>query len=298
MWVLTPKSGAPYWRASTSQCERDSHVPVVVGGLCYAPPPTMFDSVRSRSQRDAGRWSVVALIAVALHGAAVAGAVTFQAVSGEELGRPSLPPELVFFSSPPSLPAPPPPPAPSTGVRPPKASETPALRRTELLAPASVPQSLPPPPEPAPEPAAETASTDTEAGTGAGNPAGEPGGEEGGTPGGSPGGLIGGAPGGTGAETVLPFGEGMTRPECDRSLAPIEYTREAREARVEGLLIIRCTVRIDGTVRDCRAVKGLPHMTEAALEQMPKWKCTPATFQGRPVNIDYVFNVRLVMPKE
>jgi hypothetical protein len=83
MWGLTPKSGAPYWRASVSQCERDSHVPGVVGGLCYAPPPTMFDSVRGRFQRDAGRWSVVALIAVALHGAALAGATALGMMADE-----------------------------------------------------------------------------------------------------------------------------------------------------------------------------------------------------------------------
>jgi hypothetical protein len=43
----------------------------------------MVDSVRGRFQRDAGRWSVVALIAVALHGAALAGATALGMMADE-----------------------------------------------------------------------------------------------------------------------------------------------------------------------------------------------------------------------
>ncbi|MFT3712886.1 MAG: energy transducer TonB [Archangium sp.] len=104
-------------------------------------------------------------------------------------------------------------------------------------------------------------------------------------------------PGG-GGEEVVPFGEGMTRPECDRSVLSDLYSRsrEAREARIEGSLILQCSIMATGEVRDCRAIKPLPHLTDAALEAMTQMKCKPATFQGRPISIKYVQNFQLVLP--
>jgi protein TonB len=38
-------------------------------------------------------------------------------------------------------------------------------------------------------------------------------------------------------------------------------------------------------------------MEKAVLEALASQKFKPVTFQGRPVSVDYVFNIRLVLPR-
>jgi protein TonB len=95
--------------------------------------------------------------------------------------------------------------------------------------------------------------------------------------------------------TVVPFGEGMTRPSLLSKVDPA-YTREALEAKVEGLMIVRCVITTQGALERCRIVKGLPHMNEAVLTALTMWRYTPTAYQGQLVNIDYNIPVRLVMP--
>ena len=94
---------------------------------------------------------------------------------------------------------------------------------------------------------------------------------------------------------MLVFGEGMTRPQLI-SGREIVYTREAREAHVEGTLIARCTITREGEIRDCRTIKPVPLMTDAVVDALQTRLYTPVTFQGEPVAVTYVFNVRLRMP--
>lgn len=239
---------------------------------------------------------MVALLALGLHGVAVAGVIAWQA--GLRPVRPSNvnAPEVTFFSSTPATPAP----ATPEPAAPKPAAPAPKVKRVEVVAPRAIPDAVPEPspqPEVVPEePATANAPDSTEPGEPSSGGSDSPGTGTG--TGDGPGqGSDGSGSGGGGEGAVLPFGEGMTRPECDRSLAPIEYTREALEAKVEGLLIVRCTIRVDGSVQNCQPIKGVPFMTDVALAQLAKWKCAPATFQGRPVNIDYFFNIRLVMPR-
>jgi protein TonB len=95
--------------------------------------------------------------------------------------------------------------------------------------------------------------------------------------------------------TVIPFGEGMTRPSLLSKVDPA-YTREAIEAKVEGLMLVKCVITKQGALQRCRVVKGLPHMNDAVLTALASWRFTPITYQGQPVDVDYTIPVRLVMP--
>ena len=95
---------------------------------------------------------------------------------------------------------------------------------------------------------------------------------------------------------VLPFAEGMTRPTPIAAVAPA-YTREALEARVEGSVIAKCVVTTSGSLTGCRIVKGVPHMDQAVLNALVASKYQPATLQGKPVSVDYIFTMRLVLPR-
>jgi protein TonB len=154
---------------------------------------------------------------------------------------------------------------------------------------ASAPQAMP-------SPVNTTPGAGT-AGSGSGGVAGGSGGAGSGTNAGS-----GGVAGGTGAgakpgivsgdTTVLPFMDGMTRPNLLSKVDP-EYTREARDANVAGLFIGKCVIGTDGMLKRCKIVKGLPMMDQAVLSALTKWKYTPVIYQGKPVSVEYVIQVRL-----
>ncbi len=95
-------------------------------------------------------------------------------------------------------------------------------------------------------------------------------------------------------DSVLPFGPGMTRPSLLSKTDPT-YTREALEARVEGLMLVKCTITLQGALERCRIVKSLAHMDGAVLAALSKWRYAPVTYQGRAVAVDYVIPVRLVL---
>jgi TonB family protein len=87
----------------------------------------------------------------------------------------------------------------------------------------------------------------------------------------------------------------MTRPKL-LDMTPPEYTREAREAGVKGLFLAKCVITTAGSLQGCRVVKGLPHMDQAVLSALARWRYTPVIYQGRPVAVDYVIQVRLTGP--
>ncbi|ATB26620.1 energy transducer TonB [Melittangium boletus] len=103
------------------------------------------------------------------------------------------------------------------------------------------------------------------------------------------------APGGTG-EDVVPFGAGMTPPRLLSAGVPLEYTEQARQAHVQGMVVIRCTITREGSVENCRVIKGQPFMDEAVVASLTSRRYAPLTFQGRTVNVSYTFNVNLRMP--
>jgi TonB family protein len=91
---------------------------------------------------------------------------------------------------------------------------------------------------------------------------------------------------------IVPFAEGMTRPS-PISPGEIQYTREAREANVQGTMIVRCVITTSGATESCRILKGLPFMDQAVLSALSRHKGTPVMSQGKPVTAEYTFTIRL-----
>ena len=108
------------------------------------------------------------------------------------------------------------------------------------------------------------------------------------------GGVVGGTLGGTGTGT-LAFGEGMNRPVLISGPGGTQmpqYTREAREASIEGIMLVKCTITTEGSVTSCQIIKPVPHMDQAVLQWLAAAKYSPVTFQGHPQAVSYVFNFR------
>jgi TonB family protein len=89
----------------------------------------------------------------------------------------------------------------------------------------------------------------------------------------------------------------MTRPEFDRKvLAAGLYTPEAIAQRVEGQMVVKCQIAVNGTVTACQVLKDLPLLTKAVLARLHSTKVKPATYGGKPVATSYVFNLRFSLP--
>jgi protein TonB len=95
---------------------------------------------------------------------------------------------------------------------------------------------------------------------------------------------------------VLPFMDGMSRPTL-LSKADIDYTREARDANVEGLVLAKCVITVGGELTRCRILKGVPLMDAQVLAALGKWRYSPVLYQNKPVAVEYVVSVRLVLPR-
>jgi periplasmic protein TonB len=104
-----------------------------------------------------------------------------------------------------------------------------------------------------------------------------------------------GGGGGTGEE-VVPFGAGMKPPRLLSTGVPLEYTSQATLARVQGVVVTRCVITRQGTVEDCRVIKGQPFMDEAVVSSLTSRRYEPLTYQGQTVNVSYTFNVNLRLP--
>jgi TonB family protein len=78
---------------------------------------------------------------------------------------------------------------------------------------------------------------------------------------------------------------GIREPEIiTKSLAP--YTAEAKQARVEGVVVMQGILENNGTISDVMVLKGIGYgMDEAAAKAVRTWKFVPAQLNGQPVSV-------------
>jgi protein TonB len=70
------------------------------------------------------------------------------------------------------------------------------------------------------------------------------------------------------------------------------YPEEARQARVQGVVILQTIIDTLGQVTNVRVLKGLPSgLTEAAVDAVSQWRFDPATLEGEPVAVYYMVTV-------
>lgn len=251
----------------------------------------MFDAVLSKHDREQ-RYGTGVVLALLTYAAAIGAAVFIgPRVDARKLTQDDV--AVTLYTALEPAPPPPPPPGPATS------NPEPARQRPKQVKPVE-PKIEPKPvvepspldkvePEPTPEPPSDPAppsDTPPEPPSGGG---GVVGGVAGGVHGGVVGGTVGGTIGGTGTgTTVLPFGPGMTRP-AQIAGTPPTYTPSARAARVQGKVIVRCTITVTGEVRNCQVIKGVPMLTELVLASLQASRFTPVHYRGVPQAVNYIF---------
>ena len=76
-----------------------------------------------------------------------------------------------------------------------------------------------------------------------------------------------------------------------------EYTAQARQAGIQGVVRLRAIVRRDGTVDSVQVIQGLGSgLDDAAIAAVRQWRFQPATRNGEavdyPITLDMNFNMR------
>ncbi len=70
------------------------------------------------------------------------------------------------------------------------------------------------------------------------------------------------------------------------------YPAQARQARVQGTVVLQALIGKDGSVRNLHALSGPPMLTQAALDAVKQWRYKPYYLDGQPVEAETQINVK------
>ncbi len=131
------------------------------------------------------------------------------------------------------------------------------------------------------------------------------GGVQGGVVGGVEGGVVGGVArgvaGGVLSQEQKEFEKGAVRavgeikpPRLVKLIEPV-YPEKARQAQVEGVVILEARTDEKGNVEDARILRSIPVLDQAAIDAVKQWKYEPMTINGKPQKIVFTVTVRFMM---
>ncbi len=118
----------------------------------------------------------------------------------------------------------------------------------------------------------------------------------GGVPGGIPGGQMGGVIGGIISSTPVAVpkvatpqrvrvSQGVSQGLLVRRIQP-NYPPLARQARIQGTVVLRAVISKDGSIENLTLVSGHPMLAPAAIDAVKQWKYKPYLLNGEPVEVD------------
>ena len=84
--------------------------------------------------------------------------------------------------------------------------------------------------------------------------------------------------------------QGVTRGLLIQRVEPT-YPVLAREARVQGVVVLTAIIDKDGNVRNLQLVSGHPMLAPAAIEAVKQWHYKPFLLNGLPVEVETTVEV-------
>jgi len=184
---------------------------------------------------------------------------------------------MTFLVAPPPPPPPPPPPA-ATPVRTVKIVQS-DIMNGQLRTPTKIPEKVQMiKEEDAPPPMASM------------------GGVVGGVPGGVPGGQMGGVIGGIISTTPVAVpkvaapqrvrvSQGVSQGLLIKKIQP-PYPPLARQARIQGQVVLQAEISKDGSIQNLRLISGHPMLAPSAIEAVKQWRYKPYYLNGEPVEVE------------
>jgi protein TonB len=251
----------------------------------------LLDSSPQKHPRAKRRMTLP--VSIAIHVVVLAAVVIVPLMSWGELPEPDQGAVRAFFVE--SAPAPPPPPPPPPA--PPKAAMKPRMEKpkVKMETPTEAPRFTAPMEVP---PKIEDPGLDL--GSDMGVAGGVEGGVEGGVKGGTVGGVIGGVLGGAPEPEATPPPPPPTQPPAPKGPVrvggqikepnkirnvPPTYPDIAKQARVQGVVVLEAVIDKTGEVTKVRVLRGVPLLNDAAAAAVQQWRYTPTTLNGQPVAV-------------
>ena len=231
-----------------------------------APKKELFDLALTPDSGSAARSAGTFLTSLAIQGGILAGMVIVPLLATDNLPTPE---GIMTFMAPP----PPPPKA-----RPRPTAPRPVLAATpQFVAPVEIPDDI----------GMDDVGVDF----------GVPGGVEGGVPGGVIGGIVGGlpdAPPPPKKQEPVRVGGDIRPPNKIKDAAP-SYPEIAKQARVQGIVILEAIIDPAGNVTNVRVLRSIPLLDQSAINAVKQWKYEPTMLNGVPVPIVMTVTVNFAL---
>jgi len=126
------------------------------------------------------------------------------------------------------------------------------------------------------------------------------------TPGGATGGVFGGIPGQGMVSAMAPpppkptaptrvkQGGNVTAASILNQTRPV-YPALARQARIQGNVVLHAIIDKDGKVAQLEVISGHPLLVQSALDAVKQWRYKPTLLNGDPVEVDTTITVTFTM---
>lgn len=82
----------------------------------------------------------------------------------------------------------------------------------------------------------------------------------------------------------------IREPKKLKDVKPV-YPEWAKEARIQGIVVLECVISTEGDVIEVKVLRSVPDLDEAAIRAVRKWKYTPTLLDGKPVPVIMVVTV-------
>lgn len=123
----------------------------------------------------------------------------------------------------------------------------------------------------------------------------------GGVGGGAVGGVIGGIISSTPVATVkaaapqrVRVSSGVAAGQLLSKIQP-PYPPLARQARIQGSVLLSAIIGKDGTIQNLKVISGHPMLTQAALDAVKQWRYKPYLLNGEPVEVETQVQVNFTL---
>jgi protein TonB len=127
----------------------------------------------------------------------------------------------------------------------------------------------------------------------------------GGVPGGVPGGQMGGVIGGIISSTPVAVpkvatpqrvrvSQGVSQGLLIHRVQPM-YPPLARQARIQGTVVLQAEISKDGTIENLRLISGHPMLAPSAIEAVRQWRYKPYFLNGEPVAVETQITVNFTL---
>jgi protein TonB len=89
---------------------------------------------------------------------------------------------------------------------------------------------------------------------------------------------------------VRAFGE-IKEPRLIKKVEP-PYPEIARQARVEGMVILEATTDIYGRVQNVKVLRSIPLLDQAAIDAVRQWVYEPMIINGKPRGVIFTVTIK------